>query len=64
MLQEPMDLCASVSEYLRDGEGAGLPELCRLSYTSRYISLAADSARGWGLLRTNGKTQDYTVKFY
>ena len=44
-------LCACVSEYHRDdGEGVGLEELARLSYTRRYISLAADSARGWGML--------------
>ncbi len=39
----PMDLCACVSEYHRDdGEGSGLEELDRLSYTLRYISLVAD----------------------
>ena len=34
-----------------DGEGAGLEELARMSYTRRYISLAADSSRGWGSQR-------------
>ena len=33
------------------GEGVGLEELGRLSYTRRYISLVADSARGWGMFR-------------
>ena len=45
--------CACVSEYHRnDGEGAELQELVRLSYTRRYISLARESARVWGLLRS------------
>ncbi len=38
-----MDLCACVSEYHRDGEGADWRELFRLSYTRRYISLAGES---------------------
>ncbi len=42
---------ACVSEYHRDGEGASLPEVCRLSYTRRYIRFSVDSARGWGLLQ-------------
>jgi hypothetical protein len=29
--------------------GAGWRELTRLSYTRKYISFAAESARGWGL---------------
>ena len=45
LLRLPIDLCASASEERRDGEGAGLQELFRLSYTRRYISLA-DFARG------------------
>jgi hypothetical protein len=45
LLRLPIDLCASVSEERRDGEGAGLQELFRLSYTRRYISFA-DFARG------------------
>jgi hypothetical protein len=53
-------LCTFVCEERGNGEGAGLqelgrggcclPELCRLSYTRRYIRFAVDSARGWGLL--------------
>jgi hypothetical protein len=45
-----MDLCTYVSEEHRDGEGAGgLEELSRLPYTRKYISLAVDSDRSWGL---------------
>ena len=43
-------LCGSVSEYHGDnGEGVVFPEPVRLSYTRRYISLAAESARVWGM---------------
>ena len=48
-------LCACVSEYHRDGEGAGLQELSLPSYTRKYISLTVESAvlsaRGWGMFR-------------
>ncbi len=44
-------LCACVSEERGNGEGAGLQEQSRLSGTRRCIRLAADSARGWGLLQ-------------
>jgi hypothetical protein len=37
-----------VSEYHRDVEGAGWRELYRLSYTGRYISLAAETAKKGG----------------
>ena len=47
-----MDLCACVSEEDRDdGEGAGLEEVARFSYTRRYISLVGDSVRDWEILR-------------
>jgi hypothetical protein len=46
-------LCACVSEYHTDGEGAGSQELCRLSYTRKYISLAEDSV-GVAVVITNG----------
>jgi hypothetical protein len=45
-------VCVCVSEYHTDGEGADFQELfqvSRLSYTRRYISLATDSGRGWGV---------------
>ncbi len=41
-------LCVCVSEEHRDGEGVGCRDLSRLSYTRKYISLAAESARVWG----------------
>ena len=42
-------VCADVSEEYGNGEGAVLQDLSRLSAdTRRYISLAADSVRGWG----------------
>ena len=42
-------VCADVSEEYGNGEGAVLQDLSRLSAdTCRYISLAADSVRGWG----------------
>ena len=44
-------LCACVSEEHGNGEGKDLKELSRLSDSRRYISLAADSAKGWGLLQ-------------
>jgi hypothetical protein len=44
--------CTCESEYHRDdGEGSGLEETDRLSYTRRYISLVTDSVRGWGIFR-------------
>jgi hypothetical protein len=44
-------LCASLSEYHKDdGEGDVLKELCRLSYTRRYISLTVESDRDWEMM--------------
>jgi hypothetical protein len=44
-------LCESVNEYHRDtGEGVGLEDLARRSYTRRYISLTVESTRDWGML--------------
>ena len=43
--------CPCVNEYHRnDGEGVGLEDLVRLSYTGRYISLTVELARDWGML--------------
>ena len=39
-------LCVCVSECHRDREGVGLQEVSLLSYTTKYMSLEADSGRG------------------
>ncbi len=48
-------MCACVSEWHRVGEGAGLQDLSRLSYTRKYISLGRFSQRlGVAVVITNG----------
>jgi hypothetical protein len=51
-------LCSCVSEEEGDGEGAGSEEPSLLSYTLGYISLAAESVRGWGVLRRDNLARD------
>ena len=42
-------LCACVSEEHGNGEVSEWEDLSRLSDTRRYISLAVESVKGWGL---------------
>ncbi len=44
-------LCTYVIEVGGDGEGTDSAVSSLLSYTLRYISLAVESARSWGMLR-------------
>ncbi len=44
----PVCMCDQV--HRDDGKGVDLEVLPRLSYTRRYISLAVESVRDWGIL--------------
>jgi hypothetical protein len=61
-----MDLLSCVSEERRVGEGAGLQELSRLSYTRRYIGFAdcvtPDPPGGSGVLGP-GRILELTNRF-